>query len=87
VFCSCLLHYTYNSLKLSAILIDAHGKAVPMDDNAARTLPAGYAYIAFSSDASDHKCEKSIISLGVPVNTCVAVGDYGYKVQIVEGEH
>jgi hypothetical protein len=58
-----------------------------MDDNAARTLPAGYVYIAFSSDASDHKCEKSSISLGVPVNTCVAVGDHGYKVQIVEGEH
>jgi hypothetical protein len=52
----------------------------------ADTLPAGYAYIAVSSDASDHECEKPSISLGVPVNTCIAVGDYGYKVQIVEGE-
>lgn len=56
-----------------------------LQSTSAKTLPAGYAYIAFSNDPTDSKCKKTSIEVGVPANSCVTANDYSYKILLVEG--
>jgi hypothetical protein len=49
-------------------------------------LPAGYTYISYSNDAFDSACQKSSVEVGIPANTCMSTGNYGFKIQLVKGE-
>ena len=80
---SCFLFFRYYFLTVGVDRIESQHDFLTSQS----ALPAGYVYLSFSNSATDKTCSKTSVQVGVPANTCVAVNDKSYKLQLVEGNY